>query len=96
MNSKYAVTTSSSVALVAVQKSYLCIENLSDTDVRVRLDEGSDAVTLPAGSTPGIGMKAAGGKIVLSTDRINDPALANAIRVIHGGSGTKDISITYW
>lgn len=97
MNAKVSVTTSSSNLLGAGQRRYLYIENLSDTDIRIRLDQpDTEAVTLAAGATPGILLKANGGAVTFTTEMSNDPAMNGAIRAIHGGSGTKDLNIVYW
>ena len=94
--SKVSVTTTAAELLPAGSRLWWCLENPTDTDIVIAF-EGVEApnVTLAAGSKPGITLKASGGKLFGGKSGEFGKQVDNAIWGLHGGSGTKSLTIHY-
>lgn len=92
MIQKIAVGTSPTIVRPAEARRLLILQNLSDTDIFVAI-EGSTDVTTAAGAKPGLRLNANGGSFVAGEESHLPGGAEQAIYAIHGGTGTKDLSV---
>jgi hypothetical protein len=92
MIAKIAVGTSPTLVRPTETRRLLIIQNLSDTDVFIAL-EGSAGVTTDTGANPGLRLNANGGVFVGGEESHLPGGAEQAIYAIHGGTGTKNISV---
>lgn len=87
MITSVSCTTSASELVAAnASRKLLIIQNVSDTDVYLKLDASATEVT----TSNGLRLAAGDPPFVITCER---GEFVNAVRGIHGGSGSKDLRI---
>lgn len=81
------VTTSASELVSAKSRRLLIIQNVSDTDIYLKLDSSATEVT----TANGLKLAAGSAPMIITC---NPGEFANAVRGIHGGTGSKEIRVT--
>lgn len=74
------------------KRKILVLQNLSDTDIYIKLDSSSDEVT----TSNGIKLTSGGSPFVITTTKAGEQF--SAVRAIHAGVGNKALRVTedYW
>ena len=82
------VTTSATEVVAAkYNRRLLILQNQSDTDMRIKLDSSATEVT----TANGLLLPTGGSPLVMTC---NPGEFTNAVRAIHGGSGSKVLHVT--